>query len=58
MFRKILETSDIISLQGGNPQYFGKKFQKLFQMEKNPTFNFKICGILDDEDTCIVNDEN
>ena len=44
MFRKFLETSDIISLQGGDSQYFGKKFQKLFQVEKNPTLTFKIGG--------------
>merc|ERR1712240_573241 len=46
MFRKILETSVIISLKRGDSRYLGKKFQKIFQVDKNPTSIFKIGGIL------------
>ena len=46
IFRKILETSVIISLQEGHSRYVGQKFQKLFSVDKNPTSNLKIGGIL------------
>ena len=45
-FRKSLETSVIISLYDGHSRYFDKKFQILFQVDKNPTSSFKIGGIL------------
>ena len=37
IFRKFLETSVIGSLEDAYSLYFAKKFQKLFQVEKNPT---------------------
>merc|ERR1711951_194644 len=46
IFRKFLETSVISSFQRGDSRYFGKKFQKLFQVDTNPTLSFKIGGIL------------
>ena len=42
MFRKCVETSVINSLGGDNSPYFAKKFQKYFEVEKNPTSIFKI----------------
>ena len=41
MFRKFVETSVIISLEKGDWLYFEEKFQKLFQVEKNPTSSLK-----------------
>ena len=47
IFRKFLETSGIGSLEDAYSLYFAKKFQKLFQVEKNPTWIFKIGDFLE-----------
>ena len=46
ILRKVFQTSVIISWWEAHAQHFGKNNQKLFEVEKNPTSNFKIGGIL------------
>ena len=47
IFRKCVETSVINSLSRYNLPYFVIKFQKYFEVEKNPTSIFKIVDFLE-----------
>ena len=47
IFRKCVQTSVINSFGRDNSPYFAKKFQKYFEVEKNPTSIFKIVDFLE-----------